>query len=438
MDLQPTIEQLDREIEKKRHSETLERQDVTIGLLAQLEESISTLNSSIEDGASKTGDAISSLSEDIRGIKIETPNVSVTVPDVNVPEIKVPDITVNVPEVKLPTITVPEITIPEIKLPTINVPKPEVTVNVPEIKIPTIKVPKIEMPDKMTIKGDVGLKDVDKTHPLPVTVVGPDGGPIGSSGGGKTDFLTIKEVKGQVGVIDYFTLVARGLITGQSALLKFGRNPDIDQTVEETVWEGGGVYPFPATAVSLEVVSSDADDTAAGTGARTITLIGQDSNNNEKTATITLNGVGAVAIPGTWLRVYRCSVTTAGTSAVNEGTLTIRDAGGGTTRLVVGANNGQTLMAVYTVPSGKTAYMLSYYASSNALTASYVDIKLITRTSAGVINLKHQQAESSGLFKYMFSIPFAIPEKNDIYINAVSSANNTDVCAGFDILLINN
>jgi hypothetical protein len=205
MDLKPTIEHLDREIEKKRHSDMMERQDVTIGLLAKLDDSVSELQASIQSGATQTSDAVSSLSNDIKGMKIETPTVNVSVPDVNVPEIKVPDITVNVPEVKLPTITVPNITIPEIKLPTINVPKPEVTVNVPEIKIPTIKVPKIEMPDKMTIKGDVGLKDVDKTHPLPVTMVDEVGKPVGLGGG--TNIGGLKKTMDDVKVALTTTLI---------------------------------------------------------------------------------------------------------------------------------------------------------------------------------------------------------------------------------------
>jgi hypothetical protein len=245
---------------------------------------------------------------------------------------------------------------------------------------------------------------------------------------------------GGLAVQDRLLAIAKGDVSGYSSLLKFGRNPDIDGAVEETIWEGGGIYPFPSTAQSLEVLSSSANDASAGTGARTITLIGQDADNVEQTQIITLDGTTPVAITGTWLRVYRCSVTTAGTSGVNEGIITVRIASGGATLLVIGANNGQTLMSVYTIPSGKTGYMSCYYASANATpTLPNIDIKLFTKSSTGVINLKHQQALASGTaFKHIFGIPFKITEKTDIYMNATSSVNNTDVCSGFDLILIDN
>lgn len=245
---------------------------------------------------------------------------------------------------------------------------------------------------------------------------------------------------GALQVQDRYLAIAKGDVTGHSLMLKFGRNPDIDQT-EETIWEGGGTYTYDSTAQSLEILSSSADDTSAGTGARTVTLIGQDGSNVEQTVTITMNGTSAVAISGTWLRVYRCSVTTAGSGNVNAGTLTVRIAGGGATRLVVGAGNGQTLMAVYTIPAGKTGYMLRYYASLNTATpatAASMDVRLFTKPPGGVINLKHQQATMAGFLEYNFGAPFRITEKTDIYLNASTSANNSDVCGGFDIVLVTN
>lgn len=241
---------------------------------------------------------------------------------------------------------------------------------------------------------------------------------------------------GALQVQDRFLAIAKGEVASHSLVLKFGRNPDIDASVEETVWEGGGLYPFDTTAQSLEILSSNAADAAAGTGARTMTVIGLDANYVYKSEVVTLNGTNAVALTGTWIRVHRCSVATAGTGEVNAGTITIRIAGGGATRLVVGVGNGQTLMAVYTIPANTTGYVLRYYGSANAQTTAYVDVKLFTRSSTGVINLKHQQATASGFFDYRYGAPFAVSQKTDIYLNATSSANNTDVCGGFDIVLV--
>jgi hypothetical protein len=223
-------------------------------------------------------------------------------------------------------------------------------------------------------------------------------------------------------------------------MLKFGRNPDIDTGAAEDVWEGGGLYTFDTTAQSLEILSSSASDAAAGTGARIVSLIGLDENYAVKNELVSLDGTTAVAVPGTWIRVHRCSVQTAGSNEANVGTLTVRIAGGGATRLVVGAGNGQTLMAIYTIPAATTGYLYHYYVTGNSTpTAPTMDISLWTRSSTGVRNLKHQQSVTAGAeLTYTFAAPFKITEKTDVWLRVTSSVNNSDVCGGFDIVLVAN
>lgn len=98
--------------------------------------------------------------------------------------LETPNITVEVPDIPAPII-------PKIEV-------PRVTVNVPPIKIPDIS-----MPDEMNIKGWVGLMGVDLNNPLPVQLRDSNGKPVnlfenltqiiaGGGGGGKSDFFTIK------------------------------------------------------------------------------------------------------------------------------------------------------------------------------------------------------------------------------------------------------
>lgn len=252
------------------------------------------------------------------------------------------------------------------------------------------------------------------------------------------DLATI--TAGALEVTDRYLAIAKGNAPGHSLMLKFGRNPDIDTADAEDVWEGGGLYTFDTTAQSLEIFSSSVNDTSSGTGARTMTVIGLDANYVSQTQVVTLNGTSAVALTGTWLRVHRCSVTTAGTGEVNAGTITVRIAGGGATRFVVGPENGQTLMAIYTIPAGKTGYLYHYYLSANTGGAApRLDISLWTRSSTGVRNLKHQQAVPDGSpLTYTFSAPFKITEKTDVWLRCSTSVNNTDACGGFDIVLVDN
>ena len=78
--------------------------------------------------------------------------------------------------------------------------------------------------------------------------------------------------------IDFFLAVAKGDFTGYSKISKFGRNPGVKSADYESIWDGSNLYPWPTAAETLSVVSDDADDTSAGTGARTVEIEGLDSS----------------------------------------------------------------------------------------------------------------------------------------------------------------
>jgi hypothetical protein len=82
----------------------------------------------------------------------------------------------------------------------------------------------------------------------------------------------------QIGTSEPFELqVSRGQIPGHDFVHKFGYNPTIGVT-DETIWSQGGVYVYPTTASTMYISSSSTADTAAGTGARTVTVSGLDAD----------------------------------------------------------------------------------------------------------------------------------------------------------------
>jgi hypothetical protein len=89
----------------------------------------------------------------------------------------------------------------EVKMPTINVPRPQVSVNVPEFKMPPLNIPapQVNFPSKMSVSMD----SVDNKSPLPVMMMDSAGKPMsfsmGAGGGGKADFLTIKDIRTSLG-----------------------------------------------------------------------------------------------------------------------------------------------------------------------------------------------------------------------------------------------
>ena len=122
--------------------------------------------------------------------------------------------------------------------------------------------------------------------------------------------------------------IARGLIRGASVVHKFGRNPSIGGA-PETVWMYGGTYTYLSSASTVYVSGADAQDSAAGTGARTVTVQGLDATYNEIEETLTVDGAVSTK---SFLRVYRAFVASAGSLQTNKGNVLVSTgaSGGGT------------------------------------------------------------------------------------------------------------
>ena len=102
---------------------------------------------------------------------------------------------------------------------------------------------------------------------------------------------------------DYLMEVSRGNVPGASYILKFGLNEDVSVgSIPEEVWSYGGAYTFPTAAARVGVTSTNAADTSAGTGARTITIRGLDSNYAEVEVDVTMNGLSSVDTTQTYMQ----------------------------------------------------------------------------------------------------------------------------------------
>jgi hypothetical protein len=121
---------------------------------------------------------------------------------------------------------------------------------------------------------------------------------------------------------------------------------------------GGATPYFPASATAIEAVSSDANDTIAGTGARTLIVEGLDSDWKRTQASVDLSGLSAASISGTWWRIDRAYVTSVGTNhGSNIGIITVRVASAGASFVNIPAGEGQTLHGAYTTGAGDTLYL---------------------------------------------------------------------------------
>jgi len=238
--------------------------------------------------------------------------------------------------------------------------------------------------------------------------------------------------------------VARGQVDGHKTLYKFGINGDVGTSIE-TVWAQGGTYVYPASATVMKISSSSADDAAAGTGARTISIAGLDANYNEISETVILNGQTEVNTVNSYLRISRMFVVTAGSGATAAG---IIYAGVGTVTtgvpatiygmIAFGAN--QTQMAFWTVPAGYTLYFMgTFYSSGNATANAFTNFQLIQRPFGGVFRQQSStRTPGSGDFVLDLHTPIAFAEKTDIEVRAIASAGASNVSAEFEGIYIKN
>lgn len=250
--------------------------------------------------------------------------------------------------------------------------------------------------------------------------------------------------------------IAEGNVTGKSFIHKFGEAPDFDtgdNTV--TVWDGandgllgGGAmaYTYSSTADIDTISSSSASDTGD------IEIQGLDSNYDIVTQTVTLNGQTDVSLTTTLLRVFR--MKNVGSSDF-VGVVYLRTNGstqtGGvpdtanTVRAIVNNGNNQTLMAVYTIPAGKTGYLRDWYASTagGSRTTNY-KMRLKARPFGQVFQLKHTSAiaeNGTSYIQHEYTEPEIFNEKTDVELTSEiteTAITAADVSAGFDIVLVDN
>jgi hypothetical protein len=116
------------------------------------------------------------------------------------------------------------------------------------------------------------------------------------------------------------------------------------------------------TADQLDIVSTSANDTSAGTGTRTVEVTYLDASGNIQITTVTLNGTTAVPLTGiAATAILWMEAVTGGALEVSQGTISLRKVGAPTTiyeQIVAGGN--KSMSGRFRVPTGYTAYLVAW------------------------------------------------------------------------------
>jgi len=225
--------------------------------------------------------------------------------------------------------------------------------------------------------------------------------------------------------------IAQGEVTGHSLQHKFGAVPAMSQNNSGTIWDvNDTLYPWSSfsTAGTLSVPTVNASDNG-----KSLVIVGLDSDYNEITETVTISSSGATTTTNSYLRVYRAYLT----SGSNVAIINIQKGGVNVAR--INAGKAQTLMAIYTVPAGYTAYLTQGTATCQDGADATGDM-FIRYFGQDAFRVGHtfEVCGDGGQYFYPFSVPIAIPEKSDIDVRATVRSNNARVTAAFDMILTKN
>jgi hypothetical protein len=117
-------------------------------------------------------------------------------------------------------------------------------------------------------------------------------------------------------------------------LIRFwGRNTSVGTTMADLNTYAIAIDPYTVmgAGAALDVTSSSTADAAAGTGARTVRIVGLDANYAYQTDVVTMNGQTIVTTASIWTDVWGADVITHGSGNTNAGDIYMVKTGTGGT-----------------------------------------------------------------------------------------------------------
>lgn len=251
---------------------------------------------------------------------------------------------------------------------------------------------------------------------------------------------------------EFYQEVAAGNVAKHSIVSIFGRNDAVGTTFVPIAL--GGIYEMPqvAGATTLRIkAGGNANDTAAGSGAREVTVVVLDETGAQVTETIATAGASAsAATTVTAIRLLNSFVSKSGTYPTalvgsHDDAIVIENGSGGTDWATIGNTDfsrSATSIGFYTVPLGFTAHVHS------------VSITVDSTKSASVIAVKRQNIlETAAPFTPMITLlelggisgqdneslklpSEAFPALTDIGVVGMIATGSTEIDVNFRILLI--
>ena len=164
----------------------------------------------------------------------------------------------------------------------------------------------------------------------------------------------------RLSVVDagYLNQIREGNVPGHAYVHIHGHSHSVGLINQEISQLGTTAFGnWPAAAAGVILVSDNAADNAAGTGARTVTVYGLDNNWDEVSEVVPMDGITPTTITTQiFRRINELEVTTAGSGFVAAGEIIASISG--TDIIAIGGDHHSTAdPGRYTVPAGMTVYL---------------------------------------------------------------------------------
>jgi hypothetical protein len=206
-------------------------------------------------------------------------------------------------------------------------------------------------------------------------------------------------------------------------------------------------YTEPSAAAQRSFASDDSNDTAAGTGARTVEFIYFDgSGNGPYTGEVTLDGTNPVDTTETDIRfIEKMRVKTVGSTGTNEGTISMYSAtaGGGTVigsigvgSVLAGIGDSETLWAHHYVPTGWTVQLavltVALQSGGTGTTGLYLIKSCYPLVADSAEFIEGGYLLLPGSFQRSYQFTGTVEGFARLLCYAIPGVNNTTMNAAFD------
>ncbi len=201
------------------------------------------------------------------------------------------------------------------------------------------------------------------------------------------------------------------------------------------VWNQNIVYPFNQLTFNISVISSSVNDTALGTGIRSIKVYYLDVNYMMQSEIFIMNGTTQVfGIPNDVLRINLVVAEEVGSAGAAVGNILIRM--GGVVRSMISVGYTKSMQSIITVPEGFNAYITGFDVSSGSptegrftrfrLEATMQELMSGNIYKQGLFTTLEQITIQDNSDQKIYEIPIKIPPRTDIRVRVESDAANAN------------